>query len=231
VVSTTPPSVTAQTALVLSGGGRYNDPWHPFEQTSARLADLLVDEGWAVELDDDPEAALARLSTAEHLPSLVVANFGLPRDGAASPLDQRSVAGLKRLQRDAVPLLVSHVSITSFVDMPLWASTVGGQWIRGRSMHPDYGDAHIQVEPRPLTAGLANFTLRDERYTDLEVDSAVEVLASHHHGDRDHPLIWLNPIGEWRIAYDGLGHDAKSYDSPEHQLLLRRCIRWLAEAL
>jgi len=29
-------------------------------------------------------------------------------------------------------------------------------------------------------------------------------------------------------VYDALGHDARSYDSPEHAEILRRSIRWLA---
>jgi len=218
-----------RTALVLSGGGRYNDPWHPFDHTSPRLAALLEADGWTVEINDDPEAALLHIADADQLPDLVVANFGLPRDGEETPLDTGCAAGLRRLQQENVPILVMHVSITSLINLPLWATAVGGRWIRGQSMHPDFGDAHIQVIPHPLTAGLHNFTLQDERYTDLEVDGTVDVLASHHHSGRDHPLVWLHPMDSWRIVYDGLGHTAESFESPEHQELIRRSVRWLTE--
>jgi hypothetical protein len=39
-------------SLVLSGGGRYADPWHPFAKTSARLADVLWSLGHRVEVTD-----------------------------------------------------------------------------------------------------------------------------------------------------------------------------------
>jgi hypothetical protein len=43
---------TTLRSLVLSGGGRYADPWHPFAKTSARLADVLWSLGHRVEVTD-----------------------------------------------------------------------------------------------------------------------------------------------------------------------------------
>lgn len=33
-------------ALILSGAGRYADPWHPYAETSARLASLVAEAGF-----------------------------------------------------------------------------------------------------------------------------------------------------------------------------------------
>jgi hypothetical protein len=51
--------VTAPQALVLSGGGRYADPWHPFAETSGALAGILGESGFGVEIADGVDAALA----------------------------------------------------------------------------------------------------------------------------------------------------------------------------
>ena len=49
-------------SLVLSGGGRYADPWHPFAKTSARLADVLWSLGHRVEVADFVADRVADLS-------------------------------------------------------------------------------------------------------------------------------------------------------------------------
>jgi uncharacterized protein len=39
-------------SLILSGGGEYSDPWHPFAATSERIASLLAELGHDVEISD-----------------------------------------------------------------------------------------------------------------------------------------------------------------------------------
>ena len=38
-------------AVVATGTGRYGDPWHPFPETSARVAAALRQDGWEVAVD------------------------------------------------------------------------------------------------------------------------------------------------------------------------------------
>ena len=39
-------------SLILSGGGAYADPWHPFAATSERIADVLAALGHHVEISE-----------------------------------------------------------------------------------------------------------------------------------------------------------------------------------
>ena len=55
----------APRALLLSGVGRYADPWHPFAATSAALAGLLGEAGFSVELAEDVDAALAGMAAPD----------------------------------------------------------------------------------------------------------------------------------------------------------------------
>src|SRR6188474_1322046 len=88
-------------ALLISGAGRYADPWHPFARTSAAIAELVTDAGLAVEITEDVDGALAGL--AESAPDLLILNIGDP--GGPSPenvtdevpapaRDERSRSGL-----------------------------------------------------------------------------------------------------------------------------------------
>lgn len=225
----------APRALLLSGTGRYADPWHPFAETSGALAGLLGEAGFGVETADDVDAALAGLLAPAGpadagLPDLLVVNVGLPRDGRPSPGTPDASAGLRRWLADGRPMLVSHVSSTSFLDSPEWAEALGGQWVRGTSMHPAYGPATIHVLPESgaLAQGIADFELLDERYSYLQTAPAVTVHATHTHEGLEHPVMWSLDRRPGRTFYDALGHDAASFQSPGHRQLLLRAIAWLA---
>lgn len=219
-------------ALILSGAGRYADPWHPFDATSGRLADILRGEGIDVEVSGEVDARLASLSApGDRDPDLLVLNIGDPalagrEDPEAEALGRE---GLLAYLGRGRPLLVSHVSATSLRGLPEWEAILGALWVRGVSFHPEYGRAriHVPVSSHPIVAGLADFEVDDERYTDLRVAPDVVALASHEHGGREHPLLWARTYGTARVVYDALGHDAASYDSPVHREIVARAARWL----
>lgn len=233
----TAPGTKHPVALLLSGTGRYADPWHPFAETSNALAGLLSEAGFEVLIPVEVDDALAALAAADDdaLPSLLAVNVGLPRDGAPSPGTSAAAAGLTRWLASERPLLVSHSSSTSFLDLPAWEDGLGGRWIRGVSMHPEYGPASVSILPGsgPAVAGIPDFELLDERYTHLRTAPRITVHATHHHDGLDHPVLWsLERHGtgngrRGRTFYDALGHDGASYESPEHRNILLQAISWL----
>ena len=98
-------------------------------------------------------------------------------------------------------------------------------------MHPPIGEAAVQVSDgdHPVTAGLAPFTVFDERYSHLERSPAARVLLHHDLEGERHPLVWVVEQDGARTVYDALGHDVRSYASPERIDLLQREVRWLLE--
>ncbi|MHA7987496.1 ThuA domain-containing protein [Rathayibacter sp. CAU 1779] len=229
--------------VVVSGSGRYADPWHPFEITSARVAEVLRDAGHTVSVTDDVDARLAALAAPGDV-DLLVLNVGAgrtpeERDIVQSsderdplPLSDADAAtreGLLAYLERGGPLLALHVSSTSFGFMPEWETALGGIWVRGTSMHPPYSRAHIEVETdaHPATAGIRDFDVDDERYTNLRVSPEVTELAWHELDGSREPVVWTFERGASRVAYDALGHDAASYDAPEHRALLAQTAAWL----
>ncbi|MDN4598998.1 ThuA domain-containing protein [Leifsonia virtsii] len=225
-------------ALILSGAGRYADPWHPFAETSGRIADILRGSGFDVEVSEAVDARMAALAyphdSPEGLdadPDLLVLNIGDPAlTGTPDPeAEELGRAGLLAYLARGGRLLASHVSSTSLRGVPEWEDILGGVWVRGATFHPDYGRARIHVHPERhhVVAGLDDFEVDDERYTDLRVAADVVPLASHEHEGAEHPLIWARTYGPARVFYDALGHDAASYESPTHREILRRAALWL----
>ena len=96
-------------------------------------------------------------------------------------------------------------------------------------MHPPQGDAEIHLLPvdHLITRGHNDFVLVDERYSYLRVSPQVEVLATHVHDELEHPIFWAHRRPTSRVVYDGLGHDAQSFDSEDHRGLVLNAADWL----
>jgi hypothetical protein len=210
-------------ATVVSGGGRFADPWHPFAATSSRLGEVAAEAGFDVTVLDDVPAAMARPA------ELLILDVGRPAEPDAVEDAAVRAALLAAVERGA-GLLAMHATVMSFPAVPEWEAIVGGVWVDGVSMHPPYGEALVRITDRahPITAPLADFALQDERYTALRIDPGVEVLAVHDHEGQAYPLLWTRAGARGRVVVDVLGHDAASYDSGPHRVLLARAMRWAA---
>jgi hypothetical protein len=216
--------VTPPHALLVSGAGRYGDPWHPFPATSEALAEALHRRDCTVTVDDDADGALAGLA-AGALPSLLVLNVGwYGPDRFAAP----AAEGLVTALRTGLPTLLVHSTLTAFPDWPLWREITGGGWVYGTTYHPDYGVGTALARPEhPLTAGLDRLPVSDERYTGLAVDEDAALFLEHEEGGERHPIGWTRTWGASRIVADALGHDAASYAAEGRRLLLARELDWL----
>lgn len=42
----------------------------------------------------------------------------------------------------------------------------------------------------------------------------------------DHPVVWINCVGEGRSLYTAMGHWASAFDVPEYRLLLQNALAW-----
>ncbi|GAA2728067.1 phosphoserine phosphatase SerB [Cellulomonas aerilata] len=218
-----------RTAVVLtSGGPAYADPWHDLRTQARAIASVLTDAGFATQVREDVLAAME-----EHAGTalLVVACSGAP-ETSAQELDEaeRVGAALDRHVAAGAPVLAVHGGGMAFAPVPRWREVIGARWVHGASGHPDLDRCTVQVPStgHPVTAGLSDFSLEDERYSDLDVDPTREALVTHEWDGRTHPLVLAGTVGTSRVVYDALGHDQRSYDSPERRELLRREACWAA---
>jgi type 1 glutamine amidotransferase len=217
--------MSSPAALVVSGGGRLGDPWHRFPETSASLAAALSARGYTVEVSDDADSRLAVLDRKPR-PFLLVVNIGgKEADRFAEPAAEGLVAALHR----GLPTLLVHSTLTAFPDWTLWREITGGGWTEGTTYHPDYGPGMARADPEhPLTAGLDELAITDERYTRLQVDDTSSVFLRHEEGGQRHPLGWTRSWGRSPIVVDALGHDVDAYRAPGRVTLLQRELDWLS---
>ncbi|WP_433887555.1 ThuA domain-containing protein [Streptomyces sp. CA-111067] len=223
--------------VVLSGAGRYADRWHDFAATSRCVATALEPLGATVAVLPTEPASLLRLGEAD----LLVVNSGTAGadetgavpGGANGPEDEaelwaRARAALAAYADSQRPLLALHIAANSFNDVPAWHRRLGVRWVSGRSMHPPFGLAEVAVDDtgHPVTAGLADFTVQDERYAHLVLSDRAQELTHHVHEGVRHPLLLVHEVEGRRTVYDALGHDTRSYDSPARVRLLRAAAQW-----
>ena len=219
-------------ALIVTGTGRYADPWHPLAETSAAIADILTADGWRVAVNADVDGALADLApsraAAEHDIDLLVVNAADPwRNGETGfGVPEDSIVGLDAALGRGVGVLAMHTAVASLRDYPTWAAAIGAIWLPEVSMHPLLDAACVEIVEHPLTSGMQNFSLLDERYCWLQAVGSRTVLAQHTLDGVQHPLAWVRANGDSRIACDVLGHDTRSYESEEHRELVRRLAQW-----
>ena len=215
--------------VVLSGSGRYQDRWHDFTATSFEVAKLLEAEGFVVALRSFRPGAVREVEQAD----LLVVNAGQGEyvrssDGTEEEwLEAFDV--LRRYRARRGPILALHAAANSLDGLDEWSEWIGGRWNRTTSTHPPIGPAAVRVTAsgHPITEGLTDFTVFDERYSFLDVHEGAEVLLDHHHDGRDHPLVWAVEGAGGRSVYDPLGHGVESFASAERVDLLRREVRWL----
>jgi hypothetical protein len=223
------PGCRVPDALVISGAGPYVDPWHDFPATSARLAAIVNDLGYSVDVTEEVEDALAR----PHEARLLVVNIGNPAEPRPQETLDAAADGLAKHLADGGCLLGVHASSTSLTGMRQWPDILGGRWIRGTSMHPPLGECTVSVtdEKHPINHGLRDFSVVDERYSHLEVQTDVMTLYEHYVEGAAHPLVWAHEYAGGRVVYDGLGHDVASYDALGHVRLVERAVCWLLQRL
>jgi type 1 glutamine amidotransferase len=205
--------------LLFSGGGDYSDPWHPFAETSAIVADILRADGHETTVVDTLGCLAESLADAE----LLVINAGGGPE--PHPLDDR-LANILVGYRGA--LLALHVAATLLPEHDAWEQAIGGRWVRHISMHPARGPLRLRAVSASIPLhDLEPLETVDEAYSWLRVSPEAEVLLVHNYEGAAHPVSWTLQRGERRSAYLALGHDSEAYAAPIASSLLRRLTSWL----
>lgn len=217
-------------AIILSGADRYDGKWHDHAATSQRIAEILGEIGIDARIRSTHPRAFAELDGADLL-VVNAANGAACTDDADDEAWADAFARLEAYRRSGRPLLAFHLSSAAFKEYPGWRPWLGGEWIVGTSMHPPISQATVTVatDAHPIVAGLAEIAVFDEMYSYLEMEPANVVLATHTYEGTDHPIAWAREDDGRRVVFNALGHDIRSYDSPDHIAFLQRAAIWLVE--
>ena len=216
--------------LIIKGG-----IYHPFDETSEALADLLAPLGIESEITLDIEGALADLSGYDLVTMnclrwrMIQHEKYIPfRDEWAMELSETARQSLKNHVQGGGGLLGLHTASICFDTWPEWRDLLGAMWQWGKSHHPEIGDINVSVDPdaHVLVNGLEDFELFDEIYHHLDAAPGAVPMLSAEAEEGPQPLLFAHEAGQGRSVYSSLGHDAVSMRHPTHSRLLQRAACW-----
>lgn len=87
----------------------------------------------------------------------------------------------------------------------------------------------VTDKQHPITAGIEDFHIHDEVYSNYYTEPDVKLLLTTDHPKNDHSLAWVKVYGKSRVFYLQLGHDATAWHHPNYPRILANGIRWAAE--
>jgi type 1 glutamine amidotransferase len=219
-----------RTAAVLVGG------WaHPAEQTGPAIGSMLSSLGIEPTLVDHPDGLPAAMSDQDLL--VIHGCFFRMLDARYTP-EQRAefayttTADVRRSIADWVgagrPVLAMHTAVLCFDDWDEWPEIAGAGWDWAKSHHPPMSELQVSLGDDARTAGLNDFAVVDERYSDLDLLPGSQVLATATSDGVGQPAVWVHHAGSAPVVYDALGHDERSLGDPDHRALVGRLLDHLA---
>jgi type 1 glutamine amidotransferase len=132
-----------------------------------------------------------------------------------------------------------HHSLVSYQDWPEFIKIVGGLYhthpvvVRGDTLKADYEhDVNLPVrvadKQHPITRGVGDFEIVDERYGGCEILPTVKPLLTTTHPKSMSPLAWINHYGNSDVVYIQLGHGPTAYANANFRKLIQQAIAWSA---
>lgn len=220
--------------LILSGG-----PYHRFEESSESIAELLAKDGIQSRITGDLEGELERSSRFDLLTinllrwRMLGDRFDEDRRAWAFSLSEAARSRIKRHLEASGGILALHTAAICFDDWPEWRTILGGRWDWRHSSHPPRRPSliHVLTGSHPIVATATDFEIEDEIYSDLELAEDVKALMTSSRRGVEQPLMWARLVGNGRVVYDALGHDALSITDSVHGSIIRRAAAWATGSL
>ena len=224
--------------LVISGGR------HPYEESTPVLERFLKGAGHDITLTEDPSV----LANAPDLNSYDALVFNTRRENIPDfgewALSSSEQNGMKDFISSGKGFVCLHISTCLPGGWPEYHDITGGGWISGTSFHPPYGrfTVNISNSGHPGVNGVAEFDTDDELYMGLAITEGNDVFLTGHTENGTHPwgpdrapkdmpggtfpLGWTRRYGQGKVFTLLLGHDGKSFESPEFQQIVLNGVNW-----
>ena len=211
-------------AIIVWGGWQGHEP----EQCAGIVADLLREDGFAVEVTGDLGIfASLQLAKADLLVPVIT----------GETLEKAHASALVEAVRGGLGLGGHHGALaTSFKESAAFRYVSGVTWVAHPGNIIDFRVAVTRPED-PVMRDIPDFEYRSEQYY-LHYDPSIEILATTTFtGEHDPaaanvsmPVVFKRRFGAGRVFYSALGHVAAEFDNAHMRLILRRGLVWAARS-
>ena len=205
-------------ALIVQGGWQGHTP----RESSELMAGFLSGQGFEVEVSDTLDSYLdeAKMKAL----SLVVPMWTMGK------ITGEQCKGLLSAIEGGVGCAGFHGGMCdSFRENVNYQWMTGGQWVaHPGNCIPSY-TINVINHDHPITAGIADFQMRDTEQYYMHVDPSNNVLATTTFATGCvMPAVWTRYWGRGRVFYASFGHTHKDFDIPEAFEIVQRGMLWAA---
>jgi len=156
-------------------------------------------------------------------------------DSAINITDAQKARFLALFEKGIGVVIMHH----AYLSYPMWdeyARIAGGKYVYTEEQRKTglassgYTRAMVEIplttagENHPVTAGLGDFVIRDEHYTNMHMVGEVTPLLK----TGDQLLAWSRMEKKSRVVGTVLGHGPTAYEDPHFRKFLAQSIRWVA---
>lgn len=225
--------------LLVMTGGR-----HPYEESTPVLERFLKSAGHDVTVQEDA-SILSRSADMNGFDALVfnTRRENLP-DFADMSLSKGEQDGMKDFIRSGKGFVCIHISGCLPAQWSEFHDITGGGWVTGTSFHPPYGQFTVNVSQASHAgvAGVSDFSTNDELYMGLAIKGGNDVFLTGTSESGTHPwgadrapkempegtfpLGWTRTYGDGKVFVLLLGHDGRSFETPEFQKIVLNGVDW-----
>ena len=226
--------------LVITGGR------HPYEESTPVLESFLKAAGHDVTVTEDA-SVLADEAGMSAYDALV---FNTRRENAADFAEMKlpvaAQNGIINYVKSGKGFVCLHISGCGADYWSEFAEITGGGWVTGTSYHPPYANFAVKVSNsgHAGAAGVSDFNTDDELYMGIEYKDGIDIFLTGtseegtwpwgpdrtptHMPAGTFPLGWTRTYGQGKVFTLLLGHDGKSFQSPEFQKMVLNGVAWAA---
>jgi len=190
---------------------------------------------------DDPGLAYTaatqdKAAEAYDRPDLLTYDAVLLYDAPSEITDAQKAAFLSLFDK-GIGVVVLHHALLSYQKWPVYERVAGGKYLLdverdGEQVSPESTyESSVDIPVRvaapthPVTAGLVDFTLRDELYHGVRMRPDVVPLLT----TGSETLAWTRVEGRSRVVGTVLGHGPSAYEDPRFLRFLSQALRFVAK--
>ena len=156
--------------------------------------------------------------------------------------------GMKAFINSGKGFVCLHISTCLANTWPEYHDITGGGWISGTSFHPPYGEYTVNIKDgtHPGVQGISDFSTNDELYMGLAIKDGNNVFITGDAESGTHPwgperkpqdmpggtfpLGWTRKYGAGNVFVLLLGHDGRSFETPEFQKIVLNGVNWATQS-
>jgi uncharacterized protein len=220
-------------ALLLSGGQRQH---HGYREQALYLSNALEDTG-RFEVTIGEDAAILETPAIRKYDLIIVTADRRDPEFKFSKSQQEAIFDLVRSGTGYVSI---HGADNAPPDwLPAWREMLGGIYSHvgkpdGKAIKGTYV-VKIADTSSPITRSLKDFTLKDELYSNMQMQPDVQPLATIEYQGTTWPVAWTRLYGKGRVFHTSLGHrdvgpgKPDPLQDPNLSRLVLQGIEWVAE--